>query len=329
MTPVANRLVRLLNLVPYFQANPRVSYVKAAAELGVSVKELRADVVQLFMCGLPGYGPGELIDFPDYEFDVVTVSFTAGMDRPLRLTSTEATGLLIALRTLSDIPGVVNPAAARSAIAKIEAAAGSVLDDDAVAAEDDPAPIEAEAASAVREAVRDCRAVSIDYYSASRDALTTRVVDPIRVVLVGDHSYLEAWCREAEGVRLFRFDRIVEAHVLDEPAAAPDPAALTATSTALFDADPALPVATLRIAPGAAWMLEYFPLRVLFEAPDGHHEVAMTYAAEEWMARFILGFGADVRVLAPESLAARVRNAADAALTAYRELAAGSIGSGV
>jgi proteasome accessory factor C len=35
------------------------------------------------------------------------------------------------------------------------------------------------------------------------------------------------------------------------------------------------------------------------------------------MARFVLGFGSAVRVLAPESLAQQVRSAATAALHAY------------
>lgn len=320
MTPVSTRLVRLLNMVPYFKANPRVSFKDAAGDLGVTVKQLKLDIDQLWICGLPGYGPGDLIDF-ELSGDTITVTFSAGMDQPLRLTSTEATGLLIALRALSEIPGVVDPAAARSAIAKIEAAAGTVLDDDDVAAEDEQAPIEAEAAAAVRAAVREARAVRIEYYSASRDTLSDRIVDPIRVVLIADHSYLEAWCREAEAVRLFRFDRIVEAHVLDEPAAAPRPAVTAPPSTALFEADPSLPSATLKIAPGAAWMFEYFPMRLLKELPDGYCEAAMTYAADEWMTRLILGFGADVQVLAPASLAESVRKAATGALTAYAELA--------
>ena len=94
MTPVANRLVRLLNMVPYFQANPRVSFDKAAADLGVSRKQLELDIDQLWICGLPGYTPGDLIDF-ELSDDTIKVTFSAGMDRPLRLTSTEATGLLI------------------------------------------------------------------------------------------------------------------------------------------------------------------------------------------------------------------------------------------
>src|SRR4029077_7030645 len=114
--------------------------------------------------------------------------------------------VLVALRTLLDVPGMVDPEAARSAIAKIESAAGT-LGHSADAAVDEPAPVESAAAAAVRAAVRNGRALSIEYYSASHDMLSSRVVDPIRVVLVADHSYLEAWCRSAEGVRLFRFDR--------------------------------------------------------------------------------------------------------------------------
>lgn len=311
MSQVSTRLVRLLNMVPYFQANPKVTRAEAAAALGVSDKQLDADLDQLWMCGLPGYSPGDLIDF-DFVGDTIQVTFSAGVDHPLRLTSTEATGVLVALRALVDVPGMVDPEAARSAIAKIESAAGSQR-----AAVEESIPAESGAAAAVRAAVRDGRAVTLEYYSASRDSLTSRTVDPIRVVLVGDNSYLEAWCRSAEAVRLFRFDRIVDAHLLDDPAAPPPPAVQAGPDTSLFDADPALPAATLLIEPSAAWMFDYYPLRVVTELPDGACEAAMTYASEEWMARFVLGFGSAVRVLTPESLAQRVQRAAAEALRAY------------
>jgi proteasome accessory factor C len=44
----------------------------------------------------------------------------------------------------------------------------------------------------------------------------------------------------------------------------------------------------------------------------------MTYASEDWMTRLVLGFGSDVRVVEPQSLAARVRDAAAAALESYQ-----------
>ena len=125
------------------------------------------------MCGLPGYGPGDLIDF-EFSGDTVEVTFSAGIDRPLQLTSPEATGLLVALRALADIPGVVDPEAARSAIAKIAAAAGAAGHDNIVSAVDEPAPVESRAAAAVRAAVRDKKALAIDYYAASHDTLTSR-----------------------------------------------------------------------------------------------------------------------------------------------------------
>ncbi len=307
------RLVRLLNMVPYFQANPGISAAEAAADLGVTTKQLMDDLNQLWMCGLPGYGPGDLIDL-SFSEESIEVTFSAGMDRPLRLTSPEATALLVALRALVEVPGMVDPEAARNAIAKIESAAGAGGRATMPAA---ATAVESPSAAAVRDAVRRRRALEIQYYSASRDTSSHRVVDPIRIVFVGDQSYLEAWCRAAEGVRLFRFDRIDEARVLDEPSAPPPPAVREGPHTSLFDADPSLPSATLRVAPEASWMFDYYPMRVLTALPDGSCQAAMTYASEEWMARLVLGFGSSVQVLAPESLADRVRRSAAAALQAY------------
>jgi proteasome accessory factor C len=140
MSQVSERLVRLLNMVPYFQANPRITYTEAASDLGVTEKQLRDDLNQLWMCGLPGYGPGDLIDF-EFSGDTIEVTFSAGIDHPLRLTSPEATGVLVALRALVDVPGMVDPEAARSAIAKIESAAGTVNHGSDATAVDEPAPV--------------------------------------------------------------------------------------------------------------------------------------------------------------------------------------------
>ena len=289
MSAVSARLVRLLNMVPYFQANPRITYTEAASDLGVTEKQLRDDLNQLWMCGLPGYGPGDLIDF-EFSGDTIEVTFSAGIDHPLRLTSPEATGVLVALRALVDVPGMVDPEAARSAIAKIESAAGTV-NHGAEAAVDEPAPMESQAAAAVRAAVRDNHALSIEYYSASHDMLTSRIVDPIgwcwspntatsrrgagRPRECGCSGSIASWTRL----------------VLDEPSAPPQPAVQAPPDTSLFDADPALPSATLLIDRSASWMFDYYPLRVVRELPEGACEAAMTYASDEWMARFVLGFG--------------------------------------
>lgn len=314
MTQLSKRLVRLLNMVPYLKARPGISKEQAAAELGVSLSQLQTDLEQLVMCGLPGYGPGELIDVTFYE-DRLDVFESAGVDRPLRLTSHEATAMLMALRTLVDMPGIVDPRAARSAIAKIEEAAGAASPAAPTAATHDES-----AADVVRDGVQQHRALAIDYYAASRDSVSQRIVDPIRVVLIGAHSYLEAWSRESEGVRLFRFDRIDDARLLDEPSAPPEPARRAETDTSLFDADPSLPVAIVRVALSAAWMFEYYPMQAIGELADGWREAQLTYASQEWLIRLLLGMGDEVQVMAPESVVAGVREASVAALAMYEQV---------
>lgn len=327
-TRLSARLARLLNLVPYFLAHPGISAAEAARDLGVTPKQVMDDLNQLWVCGLPGYGPGDLIDL-SFSEDSIVVTFTAGIDRPLRLTSTEATALLVALRSLQEMPGVVDPSAAQSAIAKIEAAAGTAAAPTGPAARgaapaaraDDPV------ASRVRAAVRDGRVLHLTYYSASRDTVSTRDVDPIRIVLIDEHAYLQAWCRTAEGVRLFRFDRIDEALVLDEPARPPHRALDDNEHLELFAGDPSLPAARLWIAPGYTWIVDYYPLTDVQVAADGSCEASMRYASPEWMARLLVGLGAGVRVLEPPELVAAVRSRAGAALEAYADLDETGVGA--
>ncbi|PTR27543.1 proteasome accessory factor C [Rhodococcus sp. OK519] len=331
MTAGLSRLARLLNMVPYFIANPGISKEAAARELGVSVPNLTKDLQQLFVCGLPGYGPGDLIDL-SFEGDTVAVVFSAGIDRPLRLTSTEATVLLIALRSLAEMPGMVDPSAAQGAIAKIESAAGSAARREGAGSDDGDGGVggggvdgggaapENPVAATVRDALQRDRALRLTYYSASRDALTERVVDPIRSLLLDDHTYLQAWCRQAEGVRLFRFDRIDAAVELDEPAEPPTQALGTDEHLELFSADADLPLAVLQIAPDHGWILENYPLEPVRTLPDRSVEATMRYGSQEWMARLVLGFGSGARVVDPPELVEAVRRRARAALDAYDAL---------
>ena len=55
---LAERLPRLLSLVPYLLARPGVPLADVAADFGIGERQLRRDLELLWMCGLPGYGPG-------------------------------------------------------------------------------------------------------------------------------------------------------------------------------------------------------------------------------------------------------------------------------
>jgi proteasome accessory factor C len=309
MEGVAARLPRLLALVPYLLVRPGVPIEEVAADFSITVRQLRRDLELLWMCGLPGYGPGDLIDL-SFEGDSVTVTFDAGMRRPLRLSRAEATALVVALRALAETPGVVDTGSMRRALAKIEAAAGQT--DGVVLG---LATREEGALAAVRDALEHRRALHIRYYTPSRDTVSERTVDPMRLLLVEGRSYLEAWCRAVEEVRLFRLDRIEDVKTLDEPAVPPPHARPTDVSAGLFRAQPDQRIAVLTLAPDARWVAEYYPVEELIEGEGGAATVRIRYAETGWMVRLVLGLGADVLVREPPELAAAV---AERALAAVR-----------
>lgn len=313
MTASNERLPRLLALVPYLLNRPAITVKEAAADFGITPKQLRKDLELLWMCGLPGYGPGDLIDL-SFEGETITVSFDAGLDRPLRLTAAEAASLLVALRALADTPGVVDTDAVQRALAKIEAAVGKAQPAGMVVGLGGFERGEtAEVREAVQGAVKSERAVRIRYYSQSHDAMSDRVVDPMRLLLVEGRGYLEGWCRSALGVRLFRLDRIDDVQVLDEPSSPPPHAQLTDTSEGLFHPRDNQKIAVLLLEPDAHWVAEYYPVDHAAELSDGRTRVLMRYDDPSWMVRLLLGLGGDVHVEKPSELAEEVvRQAAEA-----------------
>jgi proteasome accessory factor C len=333
---VADRLPRLLTLVPWLLARPGVPVAEAAAEFGITEAQLRRDLELLWMCGLPGYGPGDLVDL-SFEGDTVTVVYDAGLSRPLRLSGPEAATLAVALRALADAPGVADTDAVQRALAKIEQASGRAPDgpvDDAVAvglgrtsrnagaAAGDAAARTSTIEAVVRDGVARHRALRLTYYSASRDAVGRRDVDPMRLLLVDGSTYLEAWCRRAEGVRMFRLDRVDDAEVLDEPSTPPPtatPRDVPADAAGLLTPDAGQQLAALRLAPAARWVAEYYPLEGLVADDDGGARVQMRYGDQAWMVRLLLGLGEDVEVLWPAELAATRATRAAEALAAYGE----------
>lgn len=314
MSGATERLPRLLALVPYLLSRPGIQVAEAADDFGVSEKQLRRDLDTLWMCGLPGYGPGDLIDL-SFDSDTVSVAFDAGMRRPLRMTTVEATALLVALRALADTPGITDTDAVQRALAKVENAVGRARPDSVIVGLDSQdSSVRPEIRGAVYEAVTGQVALWIRYYTASRDEISERTVDPMRLVLVDGRNYLEAWCRTADGVRLFRLDRIDEVTVLDEPASPPPEAEPTDFSEGLFRPKSDQRSVVLELDPDARWVAEYYPVEELAELPNGGTRVRMRYTDHAWMVRLVLGLGGQARVESPAELAAEVRRRAQEAL---------------
>ncbi|WP_025617642.1 helix-turn-helix transcriptional regulator [Salinispora cortesiana] len=317
----ADRLARLLNLVPFLLARPGIEIAEAAGDLGVTERQLREDLELLWVCGLPGYGPGDLIDMA-FDGDRVTITYDAGIDRPLRLTPDEALALVVALRMLAETPGVANREAVERALVKIENAAGDRLGAPVAVR----LPADNHRVAELRAAVESGRALRITYYSVARDETIERTVDPLRMLVIGGRAYVEAWCRRAEGMRMFRVDRIDAVTRLDEPARVPAQAVPHDVTGGAFRPTTDLPLVTLRIGRSERWITEYYPCERV-EPGEGEWLVSLRVTDLGWARRFVLGLGPEVTVVAPAELAAQVHAAATAALEAYATPSPGAAGA--
>jgi proteasome accessory factor C len=306
------RLPRLLALVPYLQARPNVEVAQAASDFGVTEAQLRRDLTLLWMCGLPGHGPGDLIDL-SFEGDTVSVIFDAGMSRPLRLTAEEALALVIALRTLAETPGIADSDAVQRALAKVESVASGEVSDDTVAVELDRVE---RMLPALAQAVHQKRALRMRYYTATRDETSERTVDPVRMFEADRRQYLEAWCRQAEGMRVFRVDRIEDVEVLDEPATVPADVALRDLSEGVFQPASEHLFVELRLDRAYVWVADYYAIEDVTETGE-QLCVSLRVADPAWVRSLVLGSAGQVEVLSPEWLAEEIRTEAERALAAY------------
>lgn len=310
------QLARLLRIVPHLDRGFRLD--EAAEEFGVSEVQLRKDLDVLRWCTLPGAGYGDYIDV-DMEAltekngdRVIRVSNADYLTRPLRLTPTEATALIVALRALRGSADDATQEIVDRALAKLESAAAVALPP-IEAGDSVPDRVPAQVRTAVQDGLDRQLQIRIQYFVPARDEESLRTVDPLRVVPRQGVEYLDAWCHTAEAPRSFRLDRIRSATVLDEPVlTAPpedEPGELFASGQAQ--------IATVRLAPQARWVTEYYRHRDVRELPDGGVEVDLEVGDQRWLERLLLRVAPYAQVLAPAEWNDAFRERARRAAAAY------------
>ncbi|MFL6158662.1 MAG: helix-turn-helix transcriptional regulator [Marmoricola sp.] len=309
-----NQLARLLALAPYLQTRGAVRLQDLAADFEVSPDQMLKDLKVLFMCGLPGFGPGDLIDInveavEDDPDGLVRINNAEFLARPLRLGSTEASALIVGLRALQES----SPSASRELVDRTLAKLEAATEQGAVPLVDirnpEPVPALKRARADLVGAIKADRQARIVYLVPARDESTERVVDPVAVLQRDGKVYLDAWCHLAGDRRLFRVDRIAEVTVLDSPRVEPD---LTPRdlSDGLFESGPEDLVVRLRLAPRMRWFAESYPVIAAVDLPDGGLEVTLAVSDERWLLRLAMQFGHGLTVLDPVALNERLRDVA-------------------
>lgn len=310
-----DRLGRILALVPYISRRPGVSISDLAAEFAVSSEQIQKDLDLIMVCGLPGYYPDDLIDVVlDEDDGTVSIAFDAGLQRPVRLTPDEAVALTVALRALAELPELVDADSVYSALAKLEQVGAG-----AVAPVQVQAAPRAQALGTVREALDQGRQLWLRYYTASRDAVTERVVDPLRLLVTDGQTYLEAYCHQAGAIRHFRADRIDQARLLDEPAQQPL-LPIEDVPTSMFQPGNAAPAVTLVLDVAVRWFAEYYQADEVDsdDLPPGRFRVRLRPATDDWLVRQVLSLGGAAHIEDRPDLASQVRRRARAGLARYQ-----------
>lgn len=318
----AARLTRLLALVPWLVSHEGVTMQECAEHFGVTQDELQEDLWQVIVCGLPGYGPGQLVDIQFWDEDdevrgdgVIRVVDPQTLGRPLRLTHAEALALLVSLRTLAQLPGVVDRDAIITAAAKLEAATSGEVRDIRVDV-DVPADVRA----AVDTALAGRRELEITYASATRDEVTRRRIQPVRLHAIDGLVYLEAYCLLADARRTFRLDRVVNAEVGRPIDGATEPSRDEGADRPAAPA-PATAWAVVDLAPTARWVMDVHGAAAAppedGAAPEGWTRVRLPLHSLDWATRLVLSLRGGAAPVNPPELASAVALAAAAALAAY------------
>jgi proteasome accessory factor C len=309
----AERLGRLLVIVPYVVEHPGTRIGELARLFGVEEDALVEDLGVLFMSGLPPYSPGDLVDV-DIQDGRVWIGMAEFFSRPLRLTRNEAVSLVLRGTALAGMPGVPHAEALASALAKLRERLGpDVL---GPAAERVEAAADERAAGSLEElrgAANRSERVEIDYLSASGDA-SSRRIDPEEVFAALGRWYVAAWDARSDEERLFRVDRIKRLARTGERF---EPRGLRGAGRPLYTPTERDVEIRLLLHPDARWVVEYHPVTSTVERADGTTEVTMPARGLTWAAKLVLRVAPQARVLDPPELADSVRALARATRERY------------
>ena len=160
------------------------------------------------------------------------------------------------------------------------------------------------------EAVRDRRLIEMRYYSAASGRAKGYTVQPYRLALAQGGVYLVAWVPQYDEFRTFAVERIERLSVQETTFKKTRelPADVFGSSLGVFSAEPERVVIEFaaKVAPyvqGKTW----HESQVSTVLADGRVRMTLDVSIDWALSSWLLGFGADVKVISPAKLADSMR----------------------
>jgi proteasome accessory factor C len=208
------RTARLLDLVPFLNTHQGIALKELAAHFDVTPTQMSADLMTLWMCGLPGYTPLELMDL-EFESGFVTIRNASTLAKPRTITFQEGVALLLGLDLVaSSIPEeradlLKSVQSLRERLTKL---LGVPIKLSVVAA------TSGAVSTTITQAIQSNGGLEIRYHSLYKDQISERSVMPIDLYDSNGQQYMRAFCFTANDYREFRVDRIESARATVVPA---------------------------------------------------------------------------------------------------------------
>jgi len=288
-----DRLRRLLVMLPWLMEVGEVPLADVARRFDMSEAEVQAELELVAMCGLPPF-VDEMIDvFVDD--GVVFVGVPRLFTKPLRLTAPEAFSLLTSARAAMELPGADLTGPLGRGLSKLAAALADLGID---AGSDDTAGVVVDLGRPpltddLAEAAAGGRELEISYYSPGRDEVTRRTIVPLHVFADATNWYVLVDDGRSGERRTFRIDRIESVDPtgrrvdVDAPPRPPE----------RFFEDADVPRATIRLGPGARWVLDQYPIDEVTELADGWAQARLPVSSDRWLAKLLIRLGPDAMLV--------------------------------
>ena len=299
------RTARLLDLVPYLNSNQGISIQDLASDFGVSTAQINSDLTTLWMCGLPGYTPLELMDL-EFESGYVTIRNALTLSKPRNISFDEGLALMLGLELLQQqIPLDRKDLQAEIDLLK-ERFSNQIGVPRAVTVSHSINP---SIIAPLLQAINVSQDVEITYHSLYSDEISVRKISPLAIFEETGNSYLRAYCTSAKASRVFRLDRIVS---LSESDGEPDGIADSKDLVKAAGIENEKIAYTIKIKRPTRDVIERFNLgQILQDNPEIHDlTVELSSFSGEWIQRAVLATGSDVELLSPPELREEVADRA-------------------
>ena len=197
------RALRTMDLIPFIVENPACSIRSLAVKFSVSEDQIEKDLQLIFLCGLPGYTPYELIDIV-FDNGIVTVIEPQVLDRPRKFSKSEMVVIVLGLRILSELypEDSTQILKLEKLIAKISALVPIYV------SKQTGKNLNSNLLKDLNRAINQSLSLDIEYSSVSKDEITKRNILPLELYLLNGAMYLRAVDIAQSSERVFRADSI-------------------------------------------------------------------------------------------------------------------------